>query len=87
MSSNLSDDLDAFREYVGAHLADGGAHISLEAALAFYRSQQDWAPRTPLGRRLKELRLQFVAEGGKLLNSRELEQELRDRRGEAFGEA
>ena len=36
---------------------------------------------TPLGRRLRQLRNEFIAQGGKLLNREELELELAERRG------
>ena len=36
---------------------------------------------TPLGRRLRQLRNEFIAQGGKLLNREELERELAERRG------
>lgn len=47
----------------------------------FREQQQAWHPRTKLGQRLKELRQEFVAAGGRLLSESELEKELRERRG------
>ncbi|MGA3097373.1 MAG: hypothetical protein ABSF25_13020 [Bryobacteraceae bacterium] len=38
-------------------------------------------PVTPLGRELRELREKYIASGGKLLNRRELEREVAERRG------
>lgn len=39
------------------------------------------APLTPLGRELQKLREKYIASGGKLLNQRELEREVAERRG------
>ena len=38
-------------------------------------------PVTPLGKELRKLREKYLASGGKLLNRRELEQEVAERRG------
>ena len=38
-------------------------------------------PVTPLGKELRKLREKYIASGGKLLNRRELEREIADRRG------
>ena len=38
-------------------------------------------PVTPLGKELQKLREKFIASGGKLLNRRELEREVAERRG------
>ena len=38
-------------------------------------------PVTPLGKELRKLREKYVASGGKLLNRRELEREVAERRG------
>ena len=44
-----------------------------------------YQPRTPLGRRLWEIRAQIVASGERLLSWEEVEQELAERRGENEG--
>ena len=38
-------------------------------------------PVTPLGKELRKLREKYIASGGKLLNRRELEREVAERRG------
>ena len=38
-------------------------------------------PVTPLGKELRKLRDKYIASGGKLLNRRELEREVAERRG------
>ncbi len=38
-------------------------------------------PVTPLGKELRKLREKYIASGGKLLNRRELEKEVAERRG------
>jgi hypothetical protein len=38
-------------------------------------------PITPLGKELRRLREKYIASGGKLLNRRELEREVAERRG------
>jgi hypothetical protein len=38
-------------------------------------------PVTPLGKELRKLREKYLASGGKLLNRRELEREVAERRG------
>jgi hypothetical protein len=38
-------------------------------------------PVTPLGKELRKLRKKYIASGGKLLNRRELEREVAERRG------
>ena len=38
-------------------------------------------PVTPLGRELRKLREKYIASGGKLLNRRDLEREVAERRG------
>jgi hypothetical protein len=38
-------------------------------------------PLTPLGKELRKLREKYIASGGKLLNRRELEREVAERRG------
>jgi hypothetical protein len=39
------------------------------------------SPVTPLGKELRKLREEYIASGGKLLNRRELEREIAERRG------
>jgi hypothetical protein len=39
------------------------------------------SPVTPLGKELRKLREKYIAAGGKLLNRRELEREVAERRG------
>lgn len=74
-------ELDAFYQFA---LHNGN---SLEDALAAFRANQDWAPKTPLGKKLKELRSQFIAAGGDLLTADEVAAEVRDRRGSTFSES
>lgn len=45
------------------------------------KSQPEFVPQTPLGKRLWEIRQRAIAEGMKLLTEEELEQELAERRG------
>jgi putative addiction module CopG family antidote len=45
--------------------------------------EETFVPRTPLGRRLWALRKGYLAKGGQLLASDEIEAELQRRRGEA----
>lgn len=52
----------------------------------FREQQQAWQPRTKLGERLKELRQEFVAAGGRLLSESEIEKELRERLGSLHSE-
>lgn len=86
MSSNLTDELNAFQAFVTAQFS-GCADLSLEQALREFREQPQWQPRTPLGQRLRDLRSQFIAEGGKLLDPLEVEAEARDRRGASFSDS
>jgi hypothetical protein len=39
------------------------------------------SPVTPLGKELRKLREKYIASGGKLLNRRELDREVAERRG------
>jgi hypothetical protein len=43
--------------------------------------EPEFAPQTPLGKKLWEIRQRAIAEGMKLLTEEELEQELAERRG------
>jgi Arc/MetJ-type ribon-helix-helix transcriptional regulator len=45
------------------------------------QSSPDWQPKTATGRKLLALRKRFVAQGGELLNSDGIAEELRQRRG------
>lgn len=47
-----------------------------------WRESTTFRPRTPLGRRLWEIRERFIASGGRLLTEAEIEQEVAERRGE-----
>ena len=75
------NELDAFYQFA-LHNGD-----SLEEALSAFRANQQWAPKTPLGQKLKQLRSQFIAEGGDLLTADEVAAEVRDRRGSHFSES
>ena len=44
-------------------------------------SPKSQSPVTPLGKELRKLREKYIASGGKLLNRRELEREVAERRG------
>ncbi len=83
MNANICDDLKAFDAFITAHFSNN-EHVTLEDALREYRAQQQWQPRTKLGARLKELRSQFIAEGGRLLSPTEIAAEIRERRGQSF---
>ena len=83
MAENLSYDLTPLPDTPVVPLSTSG---SLDALVREFHAQQDaWQPRTALGRRLKELRARFVADGGQLLSDEQIEQELRERR-EGFSE-
>ena len=80
-------ELDAFYRFACENASNGEAQ-SIEDALRDFRARQcGWQPRTPLGARLKDLREQFLADGGRLLTADEVEADLRDRRGCTFAEA
>jgi hypothetical protein len=81
-----SAELEAFYRFAQRKLRQDGSEASLEDVLREFREQESWVPRTPLGRRLKELRQQFIAEGGELLTPDEVEAEVRNRRGKHFAE-
>ena len=49
-------------------------------------SQNSFVPRTPLGRRLWTIRRRILASGQPLLDWQDIENEVRDRRGEAIKE-
>lgn len=53
-----------------------------EEAEAHYRSLVQYQPKTDLGRRLWQLRLENIADGAQLLSWEEIEQEKAARRGE-----
>ena len=76
MNANLCDDLKAFDAFVTANFSNS-QQVTLEDALREFRDQQKWQPRTKLGARLKELRSQFIAEGGRLLSPAEIAAEIR----------
>ncbi len=79
-------ELDAFYRFACEFSSNGEAE-SIEDALRDFRTRQrQWQPRTPLGARLKDLREQFLTDGGKLLDADEVEADLRDRRGCTFAE-
>ncbi len=79
-------ELDEFYDFVKTNAANGGAE-SLEEALHRFRIEQDdWKPKSPLGRRLKELREKFVTNGGHLLTTEQVDADVRDRRGSTFSE-
>jgi hypothetical protein len=79
-------ELDAFYRFASRE-GTGGGQVTLEDALRRFRNQQDgWKPRTPLGRRLKELREKFLADGGRLLTPEEIDAEIRERRGGSSAE-
>lgn len=82
--STETPELDAFYRFAQRLLAQEGSEANLEDVLRAFRQQEDWAPRTPLGRRLKELRHQFIAEGGVLLSADEVSAEVSERRGRHF---
>lgn len=79
-------ELDAFYQFAQRKLHQERTDATLEEVLRDFREQEGWVPRTPLGRRLKELRQQFIAEGGQLLTADEVAAEVRDRRGKHFTE-
>jgi len=54
-----------------------------EEAEAHYRSLTEYQPKTDLGRRLWQLRLENIADGAQLLCWEEIEQEKAARRGES----
>jgi hypothetical protein len=85
MSTDTTE-LDAFYQFAQRTLRTACADATLEDVLREFREQESWTPRTPLGKRLKELRQQFVAEGGELLTADEVTAELRQRRGKHFAE-
>lgn len=84
--STETAELDAFYQFAQRTLRQEGADATLEDMLRAFREQERWVPRTPLGRRLKELRQQFLAEGGTLLTADEVAAEVRERRGRHFAE-
>jgi hypothetical protein len=80
-------ELEAFIHFARERIDDIDTVESLEETLRQFRLQQDaWTPRTPLGRRLKELREQFITEGGTLLTADEVAEERRSRQGNRFAE-
>jgi len=81
-----SSELDAFYEFAQQKLRGEAPQPTLEEVLCEFRQQEGWVPRTPLGQRLKELRQQFISEGGKLLDAEEVAEEVRQRRGKHFSE-
>lgn len=85
MSAETAE-LEAFYQFAQQILREEGSNVALEDVLREFREQESWVPRTPLGRRLKELRQRFIAEGGKLLTPDEVAAEVRDRRGKHFAE-
>ena len=84
--STETAELDAFYQFAQRKLRQKGSDSTLEDVLLEFREQESWAPRTPLGQRLNELRQQFIAEGGKLLTADEVAAEVRQRRGRHFAE-
>jgi hypothetical protein len=85
MSANICNDLKAFDAFVTANFSNS-QHATLEDALREFRAQQQWQPRTKLGALLKELRSQFIAEGGRLLSPSEIAAEVHERRGDSFSD-
>ena len=85
MSTAIAE-LDAFYQFALQKLRPERSDATLEDVLREFREQEGWLPRTPLGQRLKELRQQFIAEGGKLLTADEVAAEVRERRGKYFAE-
>jgi hypothetical protein len=57
-----------------------------EASATADANDQKWRPQTALGRRLKTLREEFIAAGGKLLSADEIDREVSDRRGQTLAE-
>jgi hypothetical protein len=84
MAENLSYDVTPVPDAPIVPLGTSGSSAQL---LREFHAQQDaWQPRTALGRRLKELRAKFVADGGQLLTDEQIEEELRERRGSFSGD-
>lgn len=84
--STETAELDAFYQFAERKLREQCSTATLEEMLHEFRQQESWAPRTPLGQQLKQLRRQFIAEGGKLLTAEEVADEVRERRGKHFAE-
>jgi hypothetical protein len=84
MPDNLSYDVTSLPD---APVVVPGAVGSQDELLRQFHAQQSaWQPRTALGRRLKELRERFVADGGQLLTNEQIDEELRARRGAFSGD-
>jgi hypothetical protein len=79
-------ELEAFYQFAQRRLRQEEAEATLEQVLQEFREQEGWAPRTQLGQRLKDLRRQFIEEGGELLTADEVAAEVRQRRGRHFSE-
>ena len=84
--STETTELDEFYQFAQSVLRQQNSKIPLEDLLEEFREQESWVPRTPLGQRLKELRQQFLTEGGELLSPDEVAAEVRQCRGRHFGE-
>lgn len=83
MSGTTPTELERFHDFIGEKLANGGAMLSPEEALRQFRAdQQSSGARTPLGKKLRELRSKIVADRQPLLSLDELDREIAERRGE-----
>ncbi len=81
------NELDDSYRFVNAK-ADTNAAESLEEALRQFRIEHDnWQPQSAIGKRLKELRSKFLASGGELLSSEQINDQLADRRGRSLQSA
>jgi hypothetical protein len=85
MAAGFTSDIDSFIEF--CRTLPSRESVSAEEAILLYRGQSGGRaqePRTELVRNLRRLRQEYLASGGRLSSPEEIEDEVRELRGERY---